>query len=51
MRDQEEIGRKRRHLTPEEKYQIFLEGTIAKANRGVIQGRISKPLMRICPLA
>ena len=31
MRDQEEVVKKRRHLTPEEKYQIFLEATIAKA--------------------
>ncbi len=31
MRDQEEVVKKHRHLTPEEKYQIFLEATIAKA--------------------
>ena len=31
MRDQEEIVKKRRHLTPEEKYQIFLEATMANA--------------------
>jgi len=28
---EEEIIRKRRYLTPEEKYQIFLEATMAKA--------------------
>jgi len=32
MKDsQEEMVRKRRYLTPEEKYQIFLEVTMAKA--------------------
>lgn len=43
MRDQEEIVKKRRHLTPEEKYQIFLEATIAKAKEN---GSITEVLRR-----
>ena len=38
---QEEMVRKRRYLTPEEKYQIFLEATMAKGN-----GSISEVLRR-----
>jgi len=37
----EEMVRKRRYLTPEEKYQIFLEATMAKGN-----GSISEVLRR-----
>jgi len=43
MRDQGEIVRKRRHLTPEEKYQIFLEATMAKAKEN---GNITEVLRR-----
>jgi len=38
---QEEMVRKRRYLTPEEKYQIFLEASMAKGN-----GSISEVLRR-----
>lgn len=31
MEDQASVVRKRRHLSPEEKFQIFLEATMAKA--------------------
>ena len=39
----EEMVRKRRYLTPEEKYQIFLEATMAKAKGN---GSISEVLRR-----
>ncbi len=39
----EEVVRKRRHLTPEIKYQIFLEATMAKAKGN---GSISEVLRR-----
>ncbi len=41
MNKSEEIVRKRRYLTPEAKYQIFLEATMAKGN-----GSISEVLRR-----
>ena len=31
MKDKDSDVRKRKHLTPEEKYQIFIEATMAKA--------------------
>ena len=40
---QDEMVRKRRHLSAEEKYQIFLEATMAKARGG---GSISEVLRR-----
>lgn len=42
-KDQETTVRKRRHLSPEDKYQIFLEATMAKA-RG--NGSIGEVLRR-----
>lgn len=39
----EKVVRKRRHLSPEEKYQIFLEATMAKAEGN---GSISEVLRR-----
>ena len=41
MGKSEKVVRKRRHLTPEAKYQIFLEATMAKGN-----GSISEVLRR-----
>ncbi len=41
MEKPEEVVRKRRHLTPEARYQIFLEATMAKGN-----GSISEVLRR-----
>jgi transposase-like protein len=43
MEKSEEIVRKRRHLSPEEKYQIFLETTMAKAKGN---GSIAEVLRR-----
>ena len=43
MEKSEEVVRKRRHLTPEAKYQIFLETTMAKAKGN---GSISEVLRR-----
>lgn len=43
MEKSEEIVRKRRHLSPEEKYQIFLESTMAKAKGN---GSIAEVLRR-----
>jgi len=43
MEKSEEIVRKRRHLSPEEKYQIFLETTMAKAKGS---GSIAEVLRR-----
>ena len=40
---EEKMVRKRRHLTPQEKYQIFLEATMAKAKGN---GSISEVLRR-----
>ncbi len=42
-KDQQDEVRKRRHLTPEEKYQIFIEATLAKARDN---GGISEVLRR-----
>lgn len=42
-RPQDDMVRKRRHLSAEEKYQIFLEATVAKANGN---GSISEVLRR-----
>jgi len=52
MEDQGAVVRKRRHLTPEEKYQIFLEATRAQENGrvgGVLRrwGTHSSDLVRI----
>lgn len=43
MKEQDSDVRKRRHLTPEEKYQIFIEATMAKAKEN---GSISEVLRR-----
>ena len=43
VNSQKEMVRKRRYLTPEEKYQIFLEATMAKAKS---DGSISEVLRR-----
>lgn len=39
---QERTVRKRRHLTPEEKYQIFLEATMAKAQGNGSVGEVMR---------
>ena len=43
VKTQEQTVRKRRHLTPEDKFQIFMETTIAKAKEN---GSISEVLRR-----
>ncbi len=42
-RGEDEVTRKRRHLTAEEKFQIFLEATAAKAKEG---GSVNEVLRR-----
>ena len=43
MEDQTSVVRKRRHLSPEEKFQIFLEATMAKAKEN---GSVAEVLRR-----
>lgn len=40
MEDQASVVRRRRHLSPEEKFQIFLEATMAKAKEDGSMGEV-----------